>query len=258
MTRTAVIIAAGDFPTKPYPLYLLQSADIIVCCDSAFAKYLRRMPRLFGGERLPDVVIGDMDSLSKPLRRAYADLIVHETEQDHNDQTKAVRYILGHYPDVSEIHILGATGLRADRTIGNLSLLMEYPRMFGDVSNLRADGFGKTNLVSAPASPARGPVRTARLPHPSATPVSDVSIDIVSDYGTAFALLDSTELHVGAGRRISIFSPDNSLRIRSEGLQWPTDDVVFDNWWKATLNRTSADIVRLTFSHPSRALVILD
>lgn len=219
MTRTAVILAAGAFPTKPYPLYLLQSADIIVCCDSAFAKYLRRMPRIFGGERLPDVVIGDMDSLPASLQSAYQDIIVHETEQDHNDQTKAVRYILGHYPDVAEMHILGATGLRADHTIGNLSLLMEYPRMFG---------------------------------------TADVAIDAVSDYGTAFALTDSAELHVGAGRRFSLFSPDNGLRIRSEGLQWPTDDVVFDNWWKATLNRTTADIVRLTFSHPSRALVILD
>ena len=219
MTRTAVILAAGAFPTKPYPLYLLQSADIVVCCDSAFAKYLRRMSRIFGGERLPDVVIGDMDSLPASLQSAYQDIIVHETEQDHNDQTKAVRYILGHYPDVREIHILGSTGLRADHTIGNLSLLMEYPRMFG---------------------------------------TADVAIDAVSDYGTAFALTDSAELHVGAGRRFSLFSPDNGLRIRSEGLQWPTDDVVFDNWWKATLNRTTADIVRLTFSHPSRALVILD
>ena len=219
MTRTAVILAAGAFPTKPYPLYLLQSADIVVCCDSAFAKYLRRMPRIFGGERLPDVVTGDMDSLPASLQSAYQDIIVHETEQDHNDQTKAVRYILGHYPDVREIHILGSTGLRADHTIGNLSLLMEYPRMFG---------------------------------------TADVAIDAVSDYGTAFALTDSAELHVGAGRRFSLFSPDNGLRIRSEGLQWPTDDVVFDNWWKATLNRTTADIVRLTFSHPSRALVILD
>lgn len=218
MTRTAVIIAAGQFPTKPYPLYLLQSADIVVCCDSAFAKYLRHMHRIFGTERLPDRIVGDMDSLPKALRLAYADLIFHETEQDHNDQTKAVRYVLQHYPDVTEIHILGATGLRADHTIGNLSLLMEYPRLF------------------------------ASLP----------SVDIVSDYGTAFAVMDSCELHVGAGRRFSLFSPDNSLRIRSEGLQWPTDEVVFDNWWKATLNRTTEDIVRLTFSHPSRALVILD
>jgi len=69
---------------------------------------------------------------------------------------------------------------------------------------------------------------------------------------------DSCELHVGAGRALSLFSPDNSLRIRSQGLQWPTDQVVFDNWWKATLNRASADIVTLTFSHPSIALLILD
>lgn len=40
------------------------------------------------------------------------------------------------------------------------------------VSSLRADGFGKTNLESAIASPDCGPVQTARLPHPSATPAS--------------------------------------------------------------------------------------
>ena len=249
MTRTAVIIAAGDFPTKPYPLYLLQAADIIVCCDSAFAKYLRRMKRIFGGERLPDVVIGDMDSLSKALRLAYADLVVQETEQEHNDQTKAVRYILGHYPDVAEIHILGATGLRADHTIGNLSLLMEYPRLFGkEISPCASLSRDDSPVMSSEDAFVISSEVEKSLP----------TIDIVSDYGTAFAVLDTCELHVGAGRRFSLFSPDNSLRIRSEGLEWPTDDVVFDNWWKATLNRTTADIVRLTFSHPSRALVILD
>lgn len=212
---TAVILAAGDFPRKAYPLYLLQSADILVCCDGAFTTYLRRMPKLFGGaERLPDAVVGDMDSLPKALQERYAGILYPESEQDDNDQTKAVRFLLNRYPELSEIHILGATGRRADHTIGNLSLLMEYPQ-----------------------SPR---------------------IDIVSDYGTAFAITDSIELHIGKGRRVSLFSPDNSLSIRSEGLCWPTDDVVFDNWWKATLNRASEDIVRLTFSHPSRALVILD
>ena len=254
---SAVIIAAGDFPTKPYPLYLLQAADIIVCCDSAFAKYLRRMHRIFGGERLPDAVIGDMDSLAKYLRLAYADLIVQETEQEHNDQTKAVRYVLNHYPDVTEIHILGATGLRADHTIGNLSLLMEYPRMFGkEISPCASLSRDDNNVISS-EDPF---VISSEDPFVISSEVekSLPTIDIVSDYGTAFAVLDSVELHVGAGRRFSLFSPDNSLRIRSEGLQWPTDDVIFDNWWKATLNRTTADIVRLTFSHPSRALVILD
>ena len=223
---TAVILVDGEFPRKAYPLYLLQSADVLVCCDGAFAGYLRRMPKLFGGrERLPEAVVGDMDSLPKALQERFSSLIHKESEQDDNDQTKAVRYVLNHYPEVSEIHILGATGRRADHTIGNLSLLMEYPRLFAICHSERSEG---------------------------------IHIDIVSDYGTAFAVTDTIELHVGQGRRVSLFSPDNTLTIRSEGLRWPTDGVVFDNWWKATLNRATTDIVRLTFSHPSRALVILD
>lgn len=218
---SAVILAAGDFPRQPYPLYLLQSADIIVCCDSAFATYLKHMPKLFGDrQRLPDAVVGDMDSLPKTLQERYRDLIAPDSGQEDNDQTKAVRYLLTHHPEVSEIHILGATGKRADHTIGNLSLLMEYPRLFAEYA----------------------------LP----------PIDAVDDHGTAFAITDSIELHIGEDRRISLFSPDNSLKIKSEGLEWPTDNVVFDNWWKASLNRSCAPIVKLTFSHPSRALVILD
>jgi len=218
---SAVILAAGDFPRKPYPLYLLQSADVIVCCDSAFATFLRHRPRLFGEGtvRLPEAIVGDMDSLPKKLQARYADLIHRDPGQEDNDLTKAVRYLLKRHPELDQIHILGATGRRADHTIGNLSLLMEYPRLFGEA-----------------------------LP----------PIDIVSDHGTAFAVTDTIELHVGEGRRISLFSPDGSLKIKSEGLVWPTDSVVFDNWWKATLNRSNAPIVRLVFSHPSRALVILD
>ena len=218
--KSAVILCNGEFPRKPYPLYLLQSADVFVCCDGAFAAFLRRRSRLKGLEnRLPDAVVGDFDSLSPRLRKQYADRMVRIEEQDDNDQTKAFRHLLGHWPDVTVIHILGASGKREDHTIGNLSLLMEYPRRF-DLGGIR--------------------------------------VDAVSDYGTAFALTDTTTLDVGEGRRISIFSPDNSLRIKSEGLVWPTDDVVFDNWWKATLNRASADRVTLTFSHPSRALILLD
>jgi thiamine pyrophosphokinase len=217
--KSIVILGAGDFPRKAYPLYLLDSADAVVCCDGAAVQYLRYTRRRFGAERMPEAVVGDLDSLPKTVRERLAGLIVHEPEQDDNDQTKAMRYVLAHYPDVTDIHILGATGKREDHTIGNMGLLMEYTRLF-DLEGIR--------------------------------------VEMVSDYSTAFALTNSCELHVGKGRRVSLFSPDNSLTIRSEGLQWPTDAVVFDNWWPATLNRATEDIVRLTFSHPSRALVVLD
>ena len=46
--------------------------------------------------------------------------------------------------------------------------------------------------------------------------------------------------------------------LKAEGLMYPTDDVVFDNWWKATLNKTVQDNVRLGLSHRSIALIMLD
>ena len=210
---TAAILCDGLFPKKAYPLYLLETADVVVCCDGAVRAYVRHF------HRLPDAVVGDMDTLPERLRREYAAIIHRDPGQDDNDLTKAMRYVLGRYPEVTDIHILGAGGRREDHTVGNLGLLMEYPHLFG------LDG---------------------------------INVDMVSDFGTAFAITDSCTLQVGTGRRFSLFSPDNSLRIQSEGLEYQTGDVVFDNWWQATLNRATADEVRLTFSHPSRALVILD
>ena len=218
---TVVIGGNGQFPKKEYPLYLLESADYVVCCDGALDTYLRH----FSGRNLrrPDVVVGDMDSLSKKTAERFRDIAVKIDEQETNDQSKAFHYILEHFPDVDTIHILGATGKREDHTIGNLSLLMEYAR------EMRRQDCGRT-----------------------------VSVDIVSDWSTAFAITDSCTLDVGEGRSVSIICPDNSLNIKSEGLVWPTDNVVFDNLWQATLNRASADRISLTFSHPSIALIILN
>lgn len=213
--NSVVILCDGEFPKKAYPLYLLESADAVVCCDGAVRKYMRH----FGPGRLPAAVVGDMDTLSPAWQKRLGTLVVKVAEQDHNDLTKAMRYVLETWPEAADITILGAGGRREDHTVGNLGLLMEYTRLF-DLQGKR--------------------------------------VTMVSDYSTAFAITDTCELHVGTGRRFSLFSPDNSLQIRSEGLQWPTDAVVFDAWWPATLNRATADIVRLRFSHPSRALVILD
>ena len=219
MSHEVVIICDGAFPKTEYPRYLIRTADFIICCDGALRKFLRNSKTIFGEERLPDKVIGDMDSLSANLRKKYADIIVQIDEQEHNDQTKAVRWVLNNIEGIGSIHILGATGGRADHTIGNLSLLMEYTRMFD---------------------------------------LGDIAIEMVTDEGTIFPINDTIEFDCGTGRSVSIFTPDNSLRIKSEGLMYPTDDVVFDNWWKATLNKAVQDNVRLELSHRSIALIILD
>ena len=212
--NSIVILCNGQFPSEPYPLYLLESAEGVVCCDGALEQWLAHNPAA-----QPLAVVGDLDSLPQALQEQFASCLVHVTEQDYNDLTKAMRWVLREHPEVSEIVILGATGLREDHTVGNLGLLMEYTRLFD---------LGSRN------------------------------VSMVSDYGTAFAITGSCDLHLGEGRRFSFFSADNSLKVTSEGLQWPLDGVVFDAWWKATLNRTTEPIVSLHFNHPAPALVMVD
>lgn len=220
MGKSAAIIGNGLFPKKEYPLYLLGQADHIICCDGAFSNYLRHS-RSAGVTRLPDAIIGDMDSLSPAAQKEYGSLIVRVDDQDTNDQTKAFRHVIGNFRDVTDIFFLAATGKREDHTIGNMSLLMEY--------------------AGYPEVKDRG-----------------IRLQMISDFSTILPVTDSISMECGQGRAISIFSPDSSLRICSEGLRWPTDNVVFDNWWKATLNRASEDTVKLTFSHPSIALIVMD
>ena len=219
MHSNVVIICDGVFPKSEYPRYLIRTADFIICCDGALVKFLRNSKAIFGEQRLPDLVTGDMDTLSESMQRKYAGIIVKEDEQEHNDQTKAVRWALNNLEGIESIYIIGATGGRADHTIGNAALLMEYTRMFD---------------------------------------LNGINIESVTDNGTIFPINDTIEFDCGTGREVSIFTPDNTLRIKSEGLMYPTDEVVFDNWWKATLNKSVSDTVKLTFSHPSMALIILD
>ncbi|MDO5321032.1 MAG: thiamine diphosphokinase [Bacteroidia bacterium] len=211
---TIVIIANGAFPRKEYPKYLISSADAVVCCDGALAALEKR-------SIVPDVVIGDLDSICQHSLARFKGVKVHDSNQENNDLSKAFDYVMSNYSGIDSIHIIGATGKSEAHTIGNLSLLMEYEKKY----DLSAKG---------------------------------INVDIVSDYCTAFAIAGSCELHIGTGRRISLFSPDPTLTIRSSGLQWPTDGVVFDNWWKASLNIASDDVVSLEFNHPSQALIILD
>ena len=220
---SVVIIAGGDFPKKEYPRQILRDADYIICCDgNALKAFLRNRKAIFGkDDRLPDAVVGDLDSMTARLLDGYGGLLVHIEEQDDNDLAKAFHYVLDHIPGVDLISFLATTGKREDHTLGNFGQLMEFARYL--------DNKGIC-----------------------------ISLQAVSDFSTILPVTDSCELFVGEGRTVSIFSPDNSLNIKSEGLVWQTDGVVFDNWWQASLNRSDADLVRLRFSHRSIALVILD
>lgn len=143
------IIANGDFPQRKSLLDTLAAADRVVCCDGAFEKYIRWE----GKGRQPVAVVGDGDSLSpEVLKEAEAmgiDFVrVKVEEQEYNDLTKSVKYAVkelrssgsqrgaraveGVQPDC--ITILGATGLREDHTLGNISLLAYYMEQYPGIA----------------------------------------------------------------------------------------------------------------------------
>lgn len=118
-TPDAVVIDNGEFPSHPKALRWLDEAPYLVCCDGAADNLLSYWKK-------PDVIIGDCDSISPENAESYAEILHRISEQETNDQTKAIRYL--HSLQKDRIVILGGTGKREDHTLGNISLLIDYYR----------------------------------------------------------------------------------------------------------------------------------
>lgn len=112
-----VILADGKFPENPKVINLLKAAKTTVCCDGAANKLVD-----FGLE--PDYIAGDLDSITPELRKHYADRLYHSPDQEINDLTKAVELCTS--KSLDNIYIIGATGLREDHMLANISLLADY------------------------------------------------------------------------------------------------------------------------------------
>lgn len=119
-----IILADGLFPSSEQTQKMLWEAESIVCCDGAAQKLLD-----FGIE--PQFIAGDLDSLSDEFKQRFASKITINPDQEINDLTKAVEFCLSKQWD--NIAILGATGLREDHTLGNISLLCDYKKRVNDI-----------------------------------------------------------------------------------------------------------------------------
>lgn len=113
----AVVLDAGAFPENPQVLEWFDKGLPVVCCDGAANRYIAT-------GRIPWRIVGDCDSLSPEIMERYGDIVHRVSEQESNDQSKSVTYLAS--KGYKRIVILGATGLREDHTLGNISLLIEY------------------------------------------------------------------------------------------------------------------------------------
>lgn len=124
-----IVVANGSFPQTPELLELLKTVPAIIACDGAVQNLHDR-----GLE--PTAIVGDLDSIPPAMLRLYANRIHTVEDQEINDLTKAVRF--AHTLGSRKLLILGATGLREDHTLGNISLLADYAPLFEQVE-MRSD-----------------------------------------------------------------------------------------------------------------------
>lgn len=207
---TTVILANGEFPSSERTAALLKQADRIICCDGA-------AERLLAAGIVPDLIVGDMDSLPLPLQERFAGIIRPDKDQETNDLTKAFKAAVDPLPEA--IHILGATGKREDHTMANVSLLADY------AAELAGSG-------------------------------CDIDMITESGVFRAFCAKDAV-FSCPAGVEVSIFAFDNSLRISCEGLLYDTSKVAFDTLWKATLNKSLSESFSLHLNHPAKVIVFI-
>lgn len=120
----AIVLANGEYPTHAQPQHWLKHAPYVICCDGAANEYIRR-------GFTPDAIIGDGDSISTENKLRFASIFHSVSDQETNDQTKAVHFLLAQ--GKRRILIIGATGRREDHTLGNISLLMDYLKADIDV-----------------------------------------------------------------------------------------------------------------------------
>jgi thiamine pyrophosphokinase len=129
----AVILANGEVPKNTYLIQLLKDANYLICCDGA-------INTLEKNNIEPDYIVGDCDSLSSTQRQKYMSKIKYLPDQNYNDLTKAVDFTLSEL-GLNNLIILGATGLREDHSLANISLLNNYSKKVKNIVMLSDYGF---------------------------------------------------------------------------------------------------------------------
>lgn len=112
-----VILADGVFPSHPRAYRIIKKAEFLIACDGA-ANELRSK-----GIK-PQLIIGDLDSLSEETLQEYKEITLRVSRQDNTDLMKAIEWCISE--GRKKVSILGATGGREDHTIGNIFVIMSY------------------------------------------------------------------------------------------------------------------------------------
>lgn len=135
--KDVLILCNGEPPSEHLFRKYRANADYFIAADGGGNIALQF-------DAKPDAVVGDLDSFEGSDKDSFE--IVFRPDQETNDLEKALDF--AREEQGTHIHILGATGLRLDQTLKNLSVLKQYNDQF---EKLRiVDNFGDIRLLDSP------------------------------------------------------------------------------------------------------------
>ena len=213
----ALILADGAFPTSENRLDMLRHMEHVVCCDGAITKLVA-----FGRE--PMAIVGDMDSIPNDLKVRFSSILHPSSDQETNDLTKAVEFCIQNGFD--ELAILGATGLREDHALGNISLLAEYAPKLKTVCMLTDYGRIDTVQTGSDVEEYQEPGADTKAPIVCTTRGGDFTVARFESFN---------------GQQVSIFSLQPETKINSLGLKYPLENRSLRSWWQGTLNECNGE-----------------
>ncbi|MCP4362916.1 MAG: thiamine diphosphokinase [Chloroflexi bacterium] len=122
---TVLIFVNGEINDVDWIRPYLESATAVLAADGGSR-------HLYTLRHLPDLVIGDMDSLPLKVQHWLAENGVprqtHPPVKDETDLELALLYAAEHFPD--DLLLFGTLGGRLDQTLANI-LLLTHPRLYG-------------------------------------------------------------------------------------------------------------------------------
>lgn len=137
--KRMLIICDGRPPSEALFRECRAKADYIIAADGGANIALQ-----FDTE--PDIVIGDLDSFEKKESHSFE--VIFDPDQYSNDLEKALNH--ARQKEGTHVEILGATGLRVDQTLKNLSVLKQFNNQFDELRI--KDNYGEMRILESPFS----------------------------------------------------------------------------------------------------------
>ncbi|HSW53541.1 MAG TPA: thiamine diphosphokinase, partial [Ignavibacteriaceae bacterium] len=115
------IILANSKPPKKGVITFFQRRgyEKLICADGGANSALKM-------KLIPDVIIGDLDSISSEAFKEYKSVskVIRLKRQNDTDVEKCLKYAISHNYD--EALLVGATGNRLDHTFCNLGIVLKF------------------------------------------------------------------------------------------------------------------------------------